>query len=103
MTLAGGVDGGGTQTRCLVIDEYGNIMGIGVSGASKPDAADPEAGRGHLHGAILSSSQHCGGPPTPYTLFVWPVCVVCPADRQRVRHLVFGASLRTAVPIWLQP
>src|SRR5258708_8541221 len=79
MTLAGGVDGGGTQTRCLVIDEYGNIMGIGVSGASKPDAADPEAGRAPLHEALLATSPHCRGAPTVDTPFCCAAGVVAPA------------------------
>src|SRR5258708_246571 len=41
MTLAGGVDGGGTKTRCLVFDESWTIMALGVTGASKPHAASP--------------------------------------------------------------
>ncbi len=99
MTLAGGVDGGGTQTRCLAIDEHGNIMGIGVSGPSKPDAADPETGRAHLHQAILSASQHCGGPQALDTLFVGMGGVVSQADRQVVHHMLDGLSLKPGIPI----
>src|SRR5258707_6119682 len=99
MTLAGGVDGGGTQTRCLAIDEHANIMGIGVSGPSKPDAADPEAGRTHLHQAILSASQHCGGPQELDMLFVGMGGVVSEADRQVVRHMLDGLTLKPGIPI----
>ncbi len=99
MTLAGGVDGGGTQTRCLVIDEHGNIIGIGVSGPSKPDAADPEAGRTHLHQAILSASQHCGGPQALDTLFVGMGGVVSEADRQVVYHMLDGLTLKPGILI----
>ncbi len=99
MTLAVGVDGGGTQTRCLVIDEHGNVIGIGVSGPSKPDAADSEAGRAHLHQAILSASQQCGGPEALDTLFVGMGGVVSEADRQVVYHMLDGLTLKPGILI----
>jgi len=98
MVLAAGVDGGGTQTRCLVIDEYG-VVGLGVSGASKPDAADPETGRTHLHQAIRSASQHCGGPEALDTLFIGMGGVVSDMDRQVVSHMLDGLSLKPGIPI----
>src|SRR5258708_39402706 len=99
MILAGGIDGGGTQPRCLAIDEHGNIIGIGVSGSSKPDAADPETGRANLHQAILSASQHCGGPQALDTLFVGMGGVVSEADRQVVYHMLDGLTLKPGIPV----
>ena len=61
MALALGVDGGGTQTRCVVLDDYGRMIGSGVSGASKPDAVEASIGARHLHQAIRMACEGCGG------------------------------------------
>src|SRR5579859_4702943 len=98
MALAAGIDGGGTQTRCLVIDERGSVLGLGVSGASKPDAADPETGRAHLHQAIRSASQHCGGPEALDSVFIGMGGVVSEVDRQVVSHMLDGLPLKPGIP-----
>jgi glucosamine kinase len=38
MTLYCGVDGGGTRTRAVLVDESGSFVGYGASGASNPKA-----------------------------------------------------------------
>ncbi len=38
------------------------LIGVGVSGASKPDAVDPEIGSVNLQQSIVAACQSCGGP-----------------------------------------
>lgn len=99
MTLAMGIDGGGTQTRCLVIDDKAAIMGLGVAGPSKPDAVEPEVGQANLHQAINAACQSCGGPQAIDTAFLGMGGVVSEADEQAVRRLLTGLALRPDISI----
>ena len=99
MTLAIGVDGGGTQTRCVVLDERGQVMGYGVSGASKPDAVEPTVGRRHLQEAIRAACQNCGGPGAVDTVFLGMGGVISPEDVQVVLGMIDGLGLRPSVPV----
>ncbi len=98
-TLAMGIDGGGTQTRCLVIDDKATVVGLGVAGPSKPDAVEPEVGRAQLHQAINAACQSCGGPQAIDTAFLGMGGVVSEADEQAVRRLLTGLALRPGIPI----
>ncbi len=99
MTLAMGVDGGGTRTRCIIIDEQARVIGTGVAGPSKPDAIEPEIGRIHLQQAILTASQSCGGPAAVDTAFLGMGGVVSDADCQVARRMLDGLPLRPDIPI----
>jgi glucosamine kinase len=99
MTLAMGVDGGGTQTRCLVIDECARVVGIGVGGASKPDAVDPAIGRVNLQQAILTACEPRGGPASIDTVFLGMGGVVSEADVEVVHRMLDGLALRPGIPI----
>src|SRR5262245_23934159 len=98
MVLALGVDGGGTHTRCLVIDEQANIVGLGFSGASKPDAVEPETGRANLHEAIQTACRDTGIDKID-SVFIGMGGVVSPADVQVVRDMLAGLPLKDTVPI----
>lgn len=99
MTLALGVDGGGTQTRCIVLDEQANLIGFGVSGASKPDAIDLVRGRANLHAAIRSACESCGGPEAIDTVFVGIGGLASDSDVDVVRDMLVGAGLRETAPV----
>ena len=99
MGLALGVDGGGTQTRCAVLDEQGHILGFGISGPSKPDAVEPEIGRRNLQQAIRLASQSCGGPGAIDTIFLGLGGVNSPSDVQTVLGMLDGLDLRPNIPI----
>ncbi len=99
MTLAMGVDGGGTHTRCVVIDENATLLGVGLTGPSKPDAVAAEIGRTHLQQAILAACRSCGGPGAIQTAFVGMGGVVSQADVQIVRNLLSGLAFRADLPI----
>jgi glucosamine kinase len=97
IVLALGVDGGGTHTRCLIIDEQANIIGIGLSGASKPDAVDPETGRANLHEAILTACRDCGVESVD-SVFIGMGGVVSAGDVQVVREMLAGLPFRPDIP-----
>ncbi len=99
MTLAVGVDGGGTQTRCVVLDEWGQMLGVGVSGASKPDAVEPAVGTRHLQEAIRAACQSCGGTSAVDTVFLGLGGVNSAADVQVVRGMLDGLGLRPEIPV----
>jgi N-acetylglucosamine kinase-like BadF-type ATPase len=99
MVYALGVDGGGTQTRCVVIDEHGQVMGFGVSGPSKPDAVEVARGRLNLHQAIIAASQPCGGPGVIDTVFLGIGGIASEADVEVARGMIDGVGLPAAVPV----
>lgn len=99
MTLALGIDGGGTKTRCLILDEQGNVRGTAISGASKPDAVDLDTGRANLQQALLAASQDCGGIDVVDTMFFGIGGVISDADQQVIMRMLDGLPLRPAVPI----
>src|SRR6266852_4464646 len=98
MTFAMGIDGGGTHTRSLVINELGAVIGMGNSGPSKPDAVDPETARVNLHQAIWAACEPCGGPARLDTIFVGMGGVVSEVDSEVVRRMLDGLALRPTIP-----
>ncbi len=99
MTLAIGVDGGGTQTRCVVLNERAQVIGFGVSGASKPDAVEPTLGRAHLQECIRKACQDCGGPGAIDTVFLGMGGVISQTDVQVVLGMLDGLGLRADATI----
>ena len=99
MTFVIGVDGGGTQTRCLAINDKADIIGVGITGPSKPDAVEPEIGRIHLQEAIRQACQSCGGPAKIDSAFLGMGGVVSDADEQAVHQLLNGVGLRSGIPV----
>lgn len=99
MALAIGVDGGGTQTRCVVLDDTGKVVGYGLNGASKPDAVEPTIGRKHLQEAIRTACRDCGGTEAVDTVFLGMGGVISPEDVQVVLGMIEGLGLRPNVPV----
>ncbi|MEM1222945.1 MAG: BadF/BadG/BcrA/BcrD ATPase family protein [Verrucomicrobiota bacterium] len=60
MDLILGIDGGGTQTRSVITDISGNILGHGQSGASNPNTTTLESLSQHLSESIHSALRHAG-------------------------------------------
>lgn len=102
MVLALGVDGGGTQTRCVVLDNQGSVVGVGISGPSKPDAVEPVLGSQNLQEAIRIACQSCGGPGAIDSVFIGMGGVISPADVQVVLGMLDGLDLRPSIPIGVE-
>src|SRR5215213_5741471 len=98
MVLALGVDSGGTQTRCIVIDEHGQRVGFGISSASKPDAVDPATGRANLHRAVRDACQGCGGTGAIDSVFLGMGGVVSAADVEVAREMLVELTFRPSIP-----
>ena len=58
MTLILAIDGGGSRTRCLVVDESGRILGAGSGGASNHLLVDKKVVRTSLENAMQSALAH---------------------------------------------
>lgn len=99
MALALGVDGGGTSTRCVVLDDHGRMVGSGVSGASKPDAVEASVGARHLHEAIQRACADCGGASSIDAGFLGIGGVNSEVDRQVVLGMLDGLGLRLGIPL----
>ncbi len=99
MALALAVDGGGTRTRCVVLDECVRIVGVAISGPSKFDDVGLEAARANLHEAILQACRTIGSPSKIDVAFLGMGGVVSEADRQTVRDMLAGLEFRPGVPI----
>ena len=98
MVLALGIDGGGTHTRCLVVDESGQMIGYAVSDASKPDAVDLQIGRANLHQAIREACQSCGTSAID-SIFVGMGGISAPSDVEVVRGMLSGLDLKPTASI----
>ncbi|MBI1257144.1 MAG: hypothetical protein GC204_06710 [Chloroflexi bacterium] len=99
MTLALGVDGGGTQTRCVVLNENGQVQGYGVSGASKPDAVEPVLGRANLQESIRLACAACGGVSAIDSVFIGMGGVISQADVDVVLGMVSDLDWQPNIPI----
>ncbi|MBA3868542.1 MAG: hypothetical protein H0X30_05270 [Anaerolineae bacterium] len=98
MSLVLGIDGGGTNTRCLVVDTKMQVIGVGNSGASKPDAIDHATGIKHLHRAIYDACKECGIDAID-TVFVGMGGVISDTDANIVRTMLDGLEFKTGIPI----
>lgn len=102
MALALGVDGGGTQTRSVVLNDQGAVLGVGVSGPSKPDAVEPVLGSQNLQESIRIACQNCGGTEAIDSIFIGMGGVISPADVQVVLGMLDGLALRPNIPIGVE-
>ncbi|MCC6802051.1 MAG: hypothetical protein IT319_04125 [Anaerolineae bacterium] len=99
MALALGVDGGGTQTRCVIVDDQGRLLGSGVSGASKPDAVEAAVGARHLNEAIRAACAGLGGVERIDTAFLGIGGANSEVDKQVIRGMLDGLGLRPGIPV----
>ncbi len=61
MRYVAGLDGGGTKTAVVVLDENGAVYDAFSSGSLNVNGEDPEGVRRHLRGILSSISESCGG------------------------------------------
>ena len=55
-----GIDGGGTRTRAAIVNETGELLGVGLGGPTNYDDIGVEATRDHLRQAIDLARQDAG-------------------------------------------
>ncbi len=52
-----GIDGGGTQTRAIILDEKGHFLGLGQAGPSNPNAVELEQSLTAINGAMACACE----------------------------------------------
>jgi N-acetylglucosamine kinase-like BadF-type ATPase len=88
-----GVDGGGTRTRAVVIDEFANVQGLGYSGSSNYDDVGAQQAQWHLHAAIRQACAPISGPGRLSAAYLGIAGVVVNRDRLLVREMLQGLGL----------
>jgi glucosamine kinase len=82
-----GVDGGGTQTRAVVSERTGRILGIGRAGSTNRNHHSPEEVRASMCAALSSALE--GRPLSAVTGIFLGMCgVSTEADRQNIASIV---------------
>lgn len=100
MVLALGIDGGGTSTRCAVLDERFRLRGMGTAGPSNYQDVGVEMTRANLRKAIREACAGLDdGPAAIDTAFFGLASVVCEADRQVIRDAVAGVGFKPNTPL----
>ncbi|HNX04170.1 MAG TPA: BadF/BadG/BcrA/BcrD ATPase family protein [Opitutales bacterium] len=84
MTLYCGVDGGGTRTRALLVDERGAFLGYGASGASNPKAVGLDGSARSVCEALQRAFREYTGKDEDIQLFLGLAGVRTGADRTAV-------------------
>ncbi len=89
-----GIDGGGTRTRAVILDDQGQICGVGQGGASNYDDIGIQAARENIGKAIETARQEAGLPTPPYdAVFLGIGGIATEADREVVRGIALDLNL----------
>lgn len=100
MPLVVGIDGGGTRTRAAVVNESGQVLGLGMAGPSNYDDVGIATARDHIGQAVRQAWQEAGLPPRPSdAVFLGMAGVVSEADRATIRQIALELGLAPAAQI----
>ena len=95
-----GIDGGGTKTHAVIIDESGQLCGTGLSGPSNYDDVGVDTAQTNLEQAIDTARQMAGLPQIPYAaVFLGMAGVVSPTDRDIIRNIALDLNLASSETI----
>jgi N-acetylglucosamine kinase-like BadF-type ATPase len=93
VALVLGVDGGGTKTRAVALDEKGNIIGFGISGASDYDAVGMDQAKQNLEHAIVQACHSLTSLSDLNAIHLGLAGVVSNKDVQVVQQLLKDLSI----------
>ncbi len=92
--IAAGLDGGGTSTRVLLMDEQGQVLGSGKSGSGNLHDMGTERLREHIDEAWRAAWQSAGeAPRAADAVFCAMASVGTPGNRETVRRLVADVGI----------
>lgn len=95
-----GVDGGGTNTRTVICDETGQILGVGHAGPSGIDSVGAEGARQGIGEAVSAARAQANLPATPFTsVFLGMAGVVSEEDREIIRGVARTLQLSERVGV----
>jgi N-acetylglucosamine kinase-like BadF-type ATPase len=93
-----GIDGGGTKTQAVVMDEQRRILGTGFSGSSNYDDIGLEATQTHLALAVAAARAEAGMGERPFdAAFLGLAGLLSQTDRDHIHKLALSLGL---VPSW---
>lgn len=98
MKLYAGVDGGGSKTLAIVVDESGREVGRGLAAGSNAQSVGLEAAGKHLHAALNEAS---GGNLPLAGLCIGLAGVDRPEDREIILATISSLKLVAPEKVWL--
>jgi len=83
-----GIDGGGTKTAAVIVDEGGRLHGVGLAGPSNYDDVGVEAARAEIERAVAAARRMAGRATRRFdAAFLGIAGVVSPKDHAIVRAM----------------
>lgn len=84
MIYVAGIDGGGTRTRCAIVDAYGNLAGVGYGGPSNYDDVGAEVAGANIAHALNDALCSLPSRTQPAAIFFGMAGVVSAEDRATI-------------------
>lgn len=89
-----GIDGGGTKTQAVIVDDHGRLCGTGLGGPSNYDDVGVDITRASIRQAVDAARQMADLPPTPFAAaFLGMAGVVSPTDRAIMQEMAHSLGL----------
>jgi N-acetylglucosamine kinase-like BadF-type ATPase len=89
-----GIDGGGTKTQAVIVDEEGYVQGWGIGGPSNYDDVGAEKAQAGIGEAVQMARQRASLPETPFdSVFLGMAGVVSEKDRSVIRTIAQQLNL----------
>ena len=83
-----GIDGGGTKTQALIVDEEGHVKGWGIGGPSNYDDVGTEKAKAGIEEAVQVARRRAALPEAPFDfVFLGMAGVVSDKDRAVIRAI----------------
>lgn len=92
-----GIDGGGTRTRAVLVDENGRFQGYGVSGSSNYDDVGITTAQSNIETAVRAAFQQANQPVQPCAAAFLGLAGVVSEDDRAIIHAI-AANLNLALP-----
>lgn len=95
-----GIDGGGTKTQAVIVDEHGRLLGVGLGGPANYDAVGIDAAQANIAQAVAAARQAAGIAVQPFaSAFLGMAGVVSVHDHQIVRGIADRLALADVVGV----
>ena len=95
-----GVDGGGTKTQAVIIDECGRVLGAGLGGPANYDAVGVEVAQSNIAQAVEAARQAAGIADYPFaSAYLGLAGVVCARDCEIVHGIARRLNLAAIVGV----
>jgi N-acetylglucosamine kinase len=95
-----GIDGGGTKTQAVIVDDSGQLCGTGLGGPSNYDDVGIDTTRTSIGQAVDAARHTADLPQTPFSAaFLGMAGVVSPTDRGIIRDIAQTLDLASSETI----